>query len=381
MLTNKIKKKTVALYLPSLDIGGAERQVMELAKGLDKSKWQVLILTNWVNPLLTDELVKMTDVRIILLKKSNAMLYPMRLLAILYREKPCILNAYLVSSQMYTLLIRMLVPGIKVVFSIRDAKDCSAYNGVKDSFCMNTLKFGVSLVDIYLFNSEAGRKLRSFLPPEKVHVIRNGIDTARFAPDQSIRAKIQALTGIGDDAIIIGIVGNFSHYKGYDIFIRAAKIVAERVPHCRFVSIGNFNTQLGKEMIELVYKLQLSSLFYFLGSRNDVNRLVPGFDLFCSSSVTEGFSNAICEGMACGIPCVVTDVGDSASIVGNTGIVVPPENPEQLAAAIIRFVHLTGEERKSMGEAARARIEEKFSIARMVRSTEEVYDKLLYEGK
>jgi len=381
MINNEIKNRTIALYLPTLDLGGAERQVLELAKGLDKSKWRVLIIANLVNHLLSDELAKVTDVKIIQLEKTRALLYPLKFLCLLYREKPCILNAYLISSQLYTLLIRMLIPGIKVVFCIRDAKDYSVYHGFKGSFYKSVLKLGVRLVDCYLFNSVAGRKLRSYLPAEKVHVIHNGIDTDRFAPDHSSREKIQALTGIDSNALVIGIVGNFSQYKGYAVFIQAARLVADHVPECRFVSIGNFNTLLGKEMIELVYELGLSSSFHFLGSRNDVNQLVPGFDIFCSSSVTEGFANAICEGMACGVPCVVTDVGDSALIVGNTGIVVPPEDTEQLAKAMLRLVRLSGEERKIMGDSARARIKEKFSITRMVRSTEEVYEQLLHDGK
>jgi len=100
-------------------------------------------------------------------------------------------------------------------------------------------------------------------------------------------------------------------------------------------------------------------------------------DILCSSSVTEGFSNSICEGMSSGIPCVVTDVGDSALIVGNTGIVVPVGNPGLLANGILKLLNLSPAERKGLGIESRKRIEENFSVSRMVAETEKVFESLL----
>jgi glycosyltransferase involved in cell wall biosynthesis len=188
-------------------------------------------------------------------------------------------------------------------------------------------------------------------------------------------------TGIGDYSPIVGIVGNFSPYKDYETFIRAARIVADRIPEVNFVSIGNCDNTIGRAMSALVDELGLATSFHFLGVRKDVHKLLPGSDVFCSSSKSaEGFSNAICEGMASGVPCVVTDVGDSAMIVGDTGIVVPPRDPESFAEGILRLLRLPPEERQKLGAAARARIVEHFSIPRMVAATEQIYDRLLNDG-
>src|SRR5262249_12926770 len=91
----------------------------------------------------------------------------------------------------------------------------------------------------------------------------------------------------------------------------------------------------------------------------------------------EAFSNAICEGMACGVPCVVTDVGDSCRIVGDTGIVVPPQNPEALATGLIRQLNLNPTERERLATAARQRILQNFNLAQMVKRHEHVYEALL----
>lgn len=102
-----------------------------------------------------------------------------------------------------------------------------------------------------------------------------------------------------------------------------------------------------------------------------------GFDILCSSSISEGFSNAIAEAMACGVPCVVTDVGDSAEIVGDTGVVAPPRAPDVLANALATLLLLTPSERAILGKRARARIVARYQIATMVDRTSAVYQGLV----
>jgi len=369
--------KTLALFIPSLDIGGAERQVLELAKVIDKAKWKVFILTDFVSSLVANEVISMSGVDVILLEKGSKYLYPLRLLKALNTLKPHILNAYLLKAQIYTLIIRPFISDTIVIFSIRDAMDYSVYHGSRGSLFRVLVEKFSPLVNGYIFNSFAGRELRSSIPPDKAYIIPNGIDTNRFAPDYSGHNHVKNEIGIGDDQLVIGIVANFSQYKGYETFIRAARIIADKHPNTQFVSIGNIKTSLGEEMRQLVNNLALTSRFHFLGARSDVNRLIPGFDIFCSASITEGFANAICEAMSCGKPCVVTDVGDSAVIIGDTGIVVPPSDPESLAAGIVKLLHMSPTERHQLGDKARSRIEKNFGIPRMVAATEKVYELLM----
>lgn len=378
--TGLSKTRTLALYIPALDIGGAERQLLEFAKGLNKARWNVLILTNFINPLLSLEINNTVGINVVLLKRGNRILYPFRLHAILCREKPHVIYTFLMSAQLYTLLICPFLRKIKIVFSIRDAVDYAVYHGIKGKCFKMLLKKSLPHVDYFIFNSVAGRKERPFLSDEKIRVIPNGIDTERFHPNAASRKFLIQETSIDIDAPIVGMVGNLSIYKGYDIFIQSARIISSRMPGVRFVSIGNCETSLGKKMRDYVAELGLDSTFHFLGTRSDVHQLLPGLDVFVSASLTEGFCNAICEGMACGIPCVVTDVGDSAMIVGNTGIVVPPAEPELLAEGIMQLLELSLEKRLCLGESARARIVENFSVTRMVTETENVFERLLCDG-
>jgi len=215
--------RTVALYIPSLDVGGAERQLLVLAQGLNKERWNVLIFTNSINSFFADELNNILGLKVVLLNKKNKFLYPLRLLSALYREKPNIITSYLLSSQIYTMLVRPFLPKIKVVFSVRDSTDYLVYYGFKGRFFKSLVEKSTFLVDCYIFNSIAGRKERSRLPDNKVHVIPNGIDTNKFMPDVESPFFVRREAGIHDAMPVVGIVGNFSQYKDYGTFIQAAK--------------------------------------------------------------------------------------------------------------------------------------------------------------
>jgi len=116
--------------------------------------------------------------------------------------------------------------------------------------------------------------------------------------------------------------------------------------------------------------------FHLLGERGDVRKILPGLDIACLSSSSEGFPNVVVEAMACGIPCVVTDVGDSAFIVGDTGRVVPARDPESMAAALLGLVDADRDERQNLGRTARERVAERFELLDVVRQYEALYASL-----
>jgi len=118
---------------------------------------------------------------------------------------------------------------------------------------------------------------------------------------------------------------------------------------------------------------ELADVTYLLGARDDVPRIDAALDVAVSSSYTEAFPNAIAEAMSCGVPCVVTDVGDTALLVGRTGVVVPPRDPERLAAGVRDLLRLSDEDRRALGSAARRRIVDEFSLDKAVGSFSSLY--------
>lgn len=207
----------------------------------------------------------------------------------------------------------------------------------------------------------------------RMTVIPNGFDTARHRPDPRARAELRASLGIAAGAPVLGVIGRFHPQKDHRTFVAAAARVAEAFPAARFVLCGRGLEPSNRELAGWIGETGSAARFHLLGERDDVPRVMAALDVMVSSSAGEGFPNAVGEAMACGVPCVVTDVGDSARLVGGTGIVVPASDPAALAAGCVRLLELTAEERRAAGLRARARIEGTYSLSAVAATYEALY--------
>ncbi|MDB6005463.1 MAG: hypothetical protein JWR15_2450, partial [Prosthecobacter sp.] len=206
-------------------------------------------------------------------------------------------------------------------------------------------------------------------PSENITVVPNGIDTTRFQPNLEARATIRAELGIRDDEVLFGIVGRLSPMKDYATFLRAAATLDK---HCRFLCIGGGSNEYTQEMQALANELGLAGRLIWSAPRSDMPQILNALDALVSSSAFgEGFSNVTGEAMACGTPCIVTDVGDSAWLVSDAGLSVPPRQPAALAAAMRQFLAL---DPSALKPKARQRIEENFTVPTMVQRTTELLD-------
>jgi glycosyltransferase involved in cell wall biosynthesis len=218
--------------------------------------------------------------------------------------------------------------------------------------------------DLITANSAAGLKshVRLGYRPRRTEVIYNGIDTDRFQPDAAMRAAVRNELGIADDAILLAHVARVDPMKDHESFLAAMA----QLPGLRAVLVG-----AGTE------NLPAAPNTLRLGRRGDVARLLAASDIVVSSSAFgEGFSNALAEGMACGLPAVATDVGDAGAIVGDSGLIVPARDPQALAAALRTLAQEPATVRAERGRRARARIEENFGMARAVARFSELYASL-----
>ena len=207
----------------------------------------------------------------------------------------------------------------------------------------------------------------------KTIVIPTGYDCNVFHPDEQARHEVRTELGIGQDEVLLGLVARYHPMKDHAGFLQAASLVSQAHPSVKFALIGR---DIDKEspIVDLIQQNGLQDRVFLLGERRDIPRLTAALDIACSASAWgEGFSNTIGEAMACGVPCVVTDVGDSAYAVGDTGLAVPPRNPKALADAISQLVAVGPENRRSLGQAARRRIEAEFALPMIVRRYEDLY--------
>ena len=206
-------------------------------------------------------------------------------------------------------------------------------------------------------------------------VIPNGFDLQQFKPAPEARPALRAELGIVSNTSLAGLIGRFDPQKDHGTFIRASALLRDRRPDLHFVLCGEGISWKNNELGSWIEEAGMRDRYHLLGRRDDLPRITAGLDVSClSSAYGEAFPLVLGEAMACGVPCVSTDVGDCAMIVGETGIVAAPGDAQGLAHGIERILNMRPETRQKLGESARCRIQENFSLDRVTKQYEKVYE-------
>ena len=372
----------LVFLIRQLNDGGAQRQLIELVKGLDKSQYEITILTYYAGGRFAEDIKSVTHVRHLDLQKRrrwDVLGFLYRLGRQLLRLQPQILHGVLGPANLLGVLFKPLLPQAKIVWGVRASNiDLSRYDWLA-RFGFRLECFFARCADLIIVNSTVGRDyhLAQGFPGGKMVVINNGIDTEKFRPDPEARQRWRAEWNIAASEKLIGVVGRLDPMKDYPNFLRAAAIVKTTNPAARFIAVGDGPENYRQELQALAQQLDLQQQIIWAGGQNDMPAVYNALDIFCSSSSSEGFPNVIGEAMACGVPCVVTQVGDAPEIVGATGIVVPPQNPEALAAGWVKLLELDASSRQELGQRGRDRIMRNFSCAQLIQKTSETLQRLL----
>jgi glycosyltransferase involved in cell wall biosynthesis len=361
----------IFLLARSLNIGGTERQLVHLATGLHARGEEVVVGLFYKGGVLDGEL-EARGIRIIDLAKSGRWDVPAflkRVRTAIAESRPAAVYSFLGTANIVAAAVRPFAPPFRMVWSIRASDmDPASYDWV---FRLNYgLECALSRrADLIISNSHSGREFAAAqgFPQERIEVVANGIDTARFRPDPALRAAKRAEWRLREGDTAIGVLARVDPMKDHSVLLRAAAIVSRERPELRFLCIGEGDANYLAELKRLAQELGLGERVLWTGRSTDPVAALNALDISCSSSAFgEGFSNAVAEAMACGLPCVVTDVGDSARLVGKTGRVVPPRDPQALAAALAAEADSIGSEN---GARARQRIIDLFSLESMVERT------------
>lgn len=212
---------------------------------------------------------------------------------------------------------------------------------------------------------------------DKMVVIPNGVDLTASKPDPAARCLTRQALSIPGEALVIGLVGRFHPQKDHHNFVCAAKLIASKRPSVHFVLCGEGITWDNEELVTWIDQAGIRANCRLLGRRDDIPHVMASFDLATlSSCFGESFPMVIIEAMSCGVPCVVTDVGDSGHIVGPTGLVVPPRDATALAEAWERMLDLGREQLLQTGLQARQRIEDHFDLPDIVDQYQTMFEEL-----
>ena len=361
----------LALLIRDLGYAGAQRQLVAFAKGLDPQQIQATVFCFYGGPLQQE--LEAAGVPVVCLEKRHRwdMLgFLWRVACSLRQFQPDVLYSFLAESNLLAALIaKPLLPNTRLVWGLRDSETDAALYGWLGRLVFALGRMFSRWADLIIANSHTGARYYAAqgYPSDNIIVVPNGIDTTRFRPNPDGRTRIRHELGIRDDEVLFGIVGRLSPMKDYATFLHAAATLDKR---CRFLCIGTGSSQYATEMQALAVDLGLAGQIIWSPPRSDMPEIFNALDALVSSSAFgEGFSNVTGEAMACGTPCIVTQVGDSAWLVGDAGFSAPPRQPDALAAAMRQFLALSPAQLCELKDKARQRIEDNFTVPTMVRRT------------
>lgn len=292
---------------------------------------------------------------------------------------PDVVQSWMYHADLLGGLAAKLAGGVPVIWGIHslDLKR----GGSQQTRVVQRLCAGVSswLPQAILCVAEASRRVHVEIGYDATRfvVIPNGFDVSVSIIDPSLIVELRVLHGLQPEHILIGCVGRFNPAKDHQNFVKAAAIVGQRHSSARFLMVGPGLDASNKLLASWIHATKMPERFILLGERSDVPVCLAAMEVFCSSSRTEAFPLVVGEAMLMARPSVVTDVGDTAYLLGDCGVVVPPENFPALAQGMARLLDLTVEERQTLGRSARARIENEFSMKRWAQRYEAVYADVL----
>lgn len=370
------KANSILFLARSLDRGGAERQLVVLAKGLARCGYSVSVAVFFSGGAYETELAQ-SNVRLVNLNKQgrwDILPFLNRLVSLLRKERPTVLHSYLCVSNILAAALKPLLSNTRIVWGVRASNmDLSRYDWL--SRVAYALERRLArFADRIIANSYAGKRhaVANDFPEDRIIVIPNGIDTDYFRPDAEGRRRVRTAWGLVEDEILVGFVARLDPMKDHPTFLEAASSIARERHDVCFVCVGDGLATYADALKQQAATLGLTNRIIWAGARDDMSAVYSALDIASSSSsFGEGFSNTIAEAMACGVPGVVTNVGDSALIVGDTGSVVAPSDHSALVAAIRRLINLSAEERRVRGAACRTRVVSEFGIDRLIQRTEQ----------
>ena len=231
-------------------------------------------------------------------------------------------------------------------------------------------------VDTIVYNAEVARSAHEALGYDRAKgvVLPNGFDLSQFKPLPEERLSLRSELGLAPETLLIGLIARFHPMKDHAAFLSAAGLLAQNHPDIRFILVGEGVDTRNESLQGWIQQNGLAGKVHLLGERQDVPSLLAAIDILSLSSAWgEGFPNIVGEAMASGLPCVVTDVGDAARLVGEAGVIIPPRDSRALAVAWEKLLALSSQERTQFGLKARQRIEEDYTLQAMVKNYENLY--------
>jgi glycosyltransferase involved in cell wall biosynthesis len=373
----------VTHLITGLGVGGAESTLYRLLASMDKRRIdnRVVSLTSGGEMAAR---IRSLDIPVESLDMVPGRPGPAglwRLIAQLRRTRPNVLQTWLYHADLLGTIAGRLARVPNIAWNIRCSDMGDEYYSGLNGLVVRILASMSHWPNTIVVNSNSGRQLHAEkgYAPRHWNVLPNGFDLDLLKPDSDARGKVRNELSISENVPLIGLVGRLDPIKGHDTFLHAARILIETRPDVHFVLIGEGCEPGSKILAPLMSELPVTQV-HLLGRRDDIPALTAALDIATCASRGEAFPNIVGEALACGIPCVATDVGDCADIIGSNGLIVPANNPQAMARAWTSLIDLGASERQQLGDEGRRSVAARYSLASAVTRYENLYVDLANEG-
>lgn len=367
--------------ITSLSVGGAETMLRNTALRMQGTRAEQAVLSLTTQDGIGAELAA-SGVPVTALDARAGILSPANLSAarrLVRKWRPDLIHSWMYHANVLAYWLRSTsgVARPALITSVRGALDAPSVQKKMLRIVRRIDALLSARADAIIFNSRSAARqhVKIGYASARVQVIPNGFDTDSFKPDQGQRTATRSELGAGGK-VVVGVVGRFNPLKGHRVFLGAAAGVTRQLPDCRFVLVGRGCDESNAQLAGWLADLGLRDETHLLGERRDVAALLNGMDIVVCPSLSESFPNAVGEAMACGKPCIVSDVGDCGYLVGPAGLTVSAGDEAALARAITSLAS-DESERERLGQLARSRIAAEFALDRIVEDYATVYRKTL----
>lgn len=367
--------------ISGLGTGGAENFLLGLASSLSgrvESRVVSLGEGGGMLPRFRAAQIEVSELR--LNRLSGRLRFPFALLRLartIRAWRPHVIQGWMNHGNLGAWVVRgTSAPSAGLLWSIRQSVDDIRNEKRGTQLALRLQALLSSRPDRIVCNSQRGylQHLRLGFDSRHALVVGNGFDCERFRPRPELRTRAREVLGLAGSDLVVAMVARYHPMKDYGCFIRAIGIAARVVPNLRAVCIGTGVTSEQAPLRRLIEELELAGSVVLTDESSELDRLYPGIDVVCLTSAWgEGFPNVIGEAMASGVPCVVSDVGDAALIVGDCGHVAPPQDPAAIAAAILDLARMGAAGRAELGGRARARIVANYAMPVIANEYERLY--------
>ena len=376
MFKEDVKLPKLIHIITGLNQGGAETALYRLISNLNSSQYEVSVISLLDKGFYSDKIVALNIPLYHLgMNRKNFIFKSFLLIKLLKKLKPDIVQTWLYHANLVGGFAAKYLRVRRIIWSIRNHGDqlkCSA------NWIMKlTAYLSYWIPSDIVFCSKSA--IRSYIDlgysENKIKYIPNGFDTELFIPGSQVHKKKMCMQyGIPLDKILFGAVARYHPHKDYPNLLKAFQVVCRHNPRVFLVICGRGLNDQNQVLVQLICDLKLQSHILMIDGVSQPLDIYHMIDFFVLSSKTEGFPNVVGEAMSCSVPCVVTDVGDAAYLVGNVECVVEKERFDLLAAACQKMLGHSVQELAIMGEKARERIIEQFSLANIVQQYTDLYE-------